>query len=541
MTSSRQRKEQPLTQSLLRSELDSFTKETLRRELEDLKASLVNEVVERLEAREAEKVARQPSEDSLVEVRHHRSPTKDSHARSPHISPKAPPLGAGLDDEGFPEVKQPLMYSEDAEETNDIQDDTTECIQCGALQEVWQSACFQSVSDFAKGTIFESVAASLVILSVLWLTFQTQYTARMWLTEPPRQFVAVEIFFLVGFSIELLLRIAVFGIKNFFCGPEKFAAWFDFTLVAIQLLDVIQEMTDFAENQTHYAPMLRILRLFRILRLVRIFRFFPDLRMLIVSVMQSIQPLIWVLALISTVTAVFAILITVVVTEYKTKVTIDEWLQKSDDEQLLENYFGSVDKSILSLYGTISGGRDWHESSEPLDKYISPYIVYLFVIYTFFLIFAMMNVITSQFVDQTLEASAKDRRESMVNNLMDAFSKTPGTVSCDLVTETDFMHNLMHPSMRSFLKDLYKREDVSPEEIQKSRLFEMLDDDGSGEITREELVLGCVKLTGSATSLDLAVLKLDVEFVRDGVDALVKMHQKQGRLAPAHVHAPANA
>ncbi|CAK0893735.1 unnamed protein product [Prorocentrum cordatum] len=143
-------------------------------------------------------------------------------------------------------------------------------------------------------------------------------------------------------------------------------------------------------------------------------------------------------------------------------------------------------------------------------------------------IFAMMNVITSQFVDQTLEASSKDRRDHMVSSLMDAFSKTG--VRAEMVTEEDFMNNLTHPSMRSFLKDLYRREEVSPEEIRKSRLFEMLDDDGSGEITRDELVLGCVRLTGSATSLDLAVLKLDVENLRRDVGDICEMHRAEGRM-----------
>merc|ERR1711963_513490 len=111
---------------------------------------------------------------------------------------------------------------------------------------------------------------------------------------------------------------------------------------------------------------------------------------------------------------------------------------------------------------------------------------------------------------------------------MDAFSETGNR---GLVSEEDFMKNLEHSSMRSFLKDLYKRENVSPGEIQRSRLFEMLDDDGSGEITREELVLGCVKLTGSATSLDLAVLKMDVQSLRADIGQIVDMHIANGKMA----------
>jgi len=403
-----------------------------------------------------------------------------------------------------------------------------EDVQSDGPEETWQSARYQCLSAFVKGTTFDFLAGAFVMLSVVWLTFQTDYVARRWLTHAPDLFVYVDLFFLVGFVTELFLRIFVFGVKEFFCGPQKYGDWFDAALVVIQALDVFQEMFDLAENQTQWVPLLRILRLFRVFRLVRVFRVFPALRLLIVSVVQSVQPLIWVFALIGSITAVFAILITVVVTEYKTQYSIDDWHLKDEDERNLHLYFGSVDRSILSLYGTISGGRDWHESAVPLDKFISPHIIYVFVMYTFFVIFAMMNVITSQFVDQTLEASSKDRRDHMVSSLMDAFSKTG--VRAEMVTEEDFMNNLTHPSMRSFLKDLYRREEVSPEEIRKSRLFEMLDDDGSGEITRDELVLGCVRLTGSATSLDLAVLKLDVENLRRDVGDICEMHRAEGRM-----------
>merc|ERR1712107_394654 len=143
-------------------------------------------------------------------------------------------------------------------------------------------------------------------------------------------------------------------------------------------------------------------------------------------------------------------------------------------------------------------------------------MIHVFVVYTFFVIFAMMNVITSQFVDTALEASAKDRRESMVTNLMETFSKS----NAEQVSEADFM-SALETSMKTFLKDLYKRETVSAQEIKDSRLFEMLDDDGGGFLTREELVLGCVRLTGSATSLDLAVLKLDMQQIRKDMEHLV--------------------
>ncbi|CAK0893736.1 unnamed protein product [Prorocentrum cordatum] len=262
----------PLTQSLLRAELDAFAKETLHREFEDLKNSLIKEVVDHLSARGVElTLAQQP-----------RASTRGR--------PPSPSLGQTLHEEGSPAAHQPLMLSGKGDELyQEIED-----VQSDGPEETWQSARYQCLSAFVKGTTFDFLAGAFVMLSVVWLTFQTDYVARRWLTHAPDLFVYVDLFFLVGFVTELFLRIFVFGVKEFFCGPQKYGGWFDAALVVIQALDVFQEMFDLAKNQTQWVPLLRILRLFRVFRLVRVFRVFPALRLLIVSVVQSVQPLIWV-------------------------------------------------------------------------------------------------------------------------------------------------------------------------------------------------------------------------------------------------------
>lgn len=509
----RQQKEEPLTTSALREQLNLFANETLQRELERLKASIVKElsqeiaqaragVVQDLADKHAQQqyVARSPVVPALA----HAGGGQEVGAGHQEVVAQSKELDSDLEKQD----KQPLLAS------------TPRTVSAGEQASesgIWASPYFKKLAEFVKSNGFDYLAGFFVFSSIVWLTWVTQYTATRWLAEPPRAFVWVEVFFCVVFSAELSMRLMVFGCRAFFWSSSDWQSnIFDFLLVVLQVLDTFLEVTGASASKLSWAPFIRILRLFRILRLIRIFRFFPELRMLVVSVVQSFQPLMWVFSLIFFITAVFAIVITVVVNEYKTGFSLDDWEKKDMMEQNLQEFFGSVERSVFTLYGTISGGRDWHTSAFPLMKFIDERLIGIFVLYTFFVIFAMMNVVTSQFVDSALEASAKDRRESMVSNLMDTFS-----VGSGLVTEDDFMRNLEDRSMKSFLKDLYKREEVSAQEIRHSRLFEMLDDDGSGAITKEELVLGCVKLTGAATSLDLAVLKLDVLETRKDIEQVL--------------------
>jgi Ca2+-binding EF-hand superfamily protein len=372
----------------------------------------------------------------------------------------------------------------------------------------------------------------VVLTSVVVLAFQTHYLAVN--LKEHWAFDVLEIVFAILFSIEIILRITVDGFVTFYCGSEKLGNWFDFSLVSAQVLDLVASAFGVTEGSNPWTGFLRVLRLVRVVRLIRVFNVVPDLRVLVVSILQSFRPLMWVLILVMLVTAIFGIIITTMANDFR--MSNLKWAEcdvSPQDEnictQLTEN-FGGLDRSVLSLYGSISGGQDWRSSAQPLMQLIGRSQELWFVAYTFFVIFAMMNVITSQFVDTAIEASAKDRRENMVNNLMHTFEKAAENVDEDL-----FMSYLKDPNMKNFLKDLYKREDVSPDEIRESRLFDMLDNDHGGTITKDELILGCVKLTGSATSLDLAVLKLDVQMIRASLSYFIEMQygpEKANELFP---------
>merc|ERR1712039_1071974 len=55
---------------------------------------------------------------------------------------------------------------------------------------------------------------------------------------------------------------------------------------------------------------------------------------------------------------------------------------------------------------------------------------------------------------------------------------------------------------------------------QVRKIFSLLDSDKSGTIDKNEFVFGCLRLKGQAKSLDIAVLKQDIKWLRQGMMAL---------------------
>merc|ERR1740123_1050009 len=114
--------------------------------------------------------------------------------------------------------------------------------------------------------------------------------------------------------------------------------------------------------------------------------------------------------------------------------------------QELLRYFGGLFTTMASLYQAISGGEDWSNVLKPLVALGATYqcVFYMFITFS---MFAMLNVVTSVFVDSTMQRSQNDR---------------------EFVVETELQ------GKKKFIEMM-------------EQVFEELDSDGSGQIMLSEL------------------------------------------------------
>jgi len=187
---------------------------------------------------------------------------------------------------------------------------------------------------------------------------------------------------------------------------------------------------------------------------------------------------------------------------------------------LVVSWFGTVDRSILSLYQAAYGGRDWGDFSDALGVLPGMYM-FLFLLYVSFSLLAVVNVITGIFVDSALQCNNNDR-EMVVSDEIERRKKFEASVravfqemdqdGCGQISKTDFETGLNDDRVVAYFKSL--KLEVGDAE----KLFTLLDFDASGAIDVDEFLLGCQRLRGESRAYDQAVMQMEIRWLAEAIN-----------------------
>merc|ERR1719421_1746973 len=84
----------------------------------------------------------------------------------------------------------------------------------------------------------------------------------------------------------------------------------------------------------------------------------------------------------------------------------------------MRDKYGSVPSAMMQLFMAMSGGMDWGDAYELLGA-LDPMYRVMFFVYIFFMVFAVVNVVTGIFVDTAIQSSLCDREVVMSELLAD--------------------------------------------------------------------------------------------------------------------------
>jgi hypothetical protein len=340
------------------------------------------------------------------------------------------------------------------------------------------------------------------------LGWQADYLARHTTDKLPAFARATEIFFCTAFSLEVALRIATFR-KNFFKCRDWRWNCFDCLVVALQITE--EFMALLAENFTmnfSFLRVVRVVRLVRVIRLVRLLRLISELRTLITSLLGSLKSFGWTMILLFGVIYTTGIFFTQVVTDYRL-----ELQQENVDASILSGYFGSLEKSIMVLIQAILGGVSWREVTMPLQEEIHWSVSLAFCMYIIFSVLAAMNVVTGVFVDSAVNSAKNDKEIYLINSVRSMFRRLDLDLAGE-ITWDQFEQTLDEAEMKEYFKQI----NVAISEARG--IFDLLDITCSGKISTEELVSGCMRISGYAKSLDILALIHEVRDLSDMQDAI---------------------
>lgn len=184
--------------------------------------------------------------------------------------------------------------------------------------------------------------------------------------------------------------------------------------------------------------------------------------------------------------------------------------------------FGTLSNSILNLHMAVSGGDDWYNIWLALRS-LGPFFQIQFVVFHAFTMLLVFNVVTAIIIDCTSQR-AKTIREFVIHQQVTCqqqFCETMKSIFKEIdlddsgsITKHEMLNALdlrdIGPYFSGLGIDVHQAEDM----------FDVLDQDGSGCVSKREFMLGCLRLKGEARGMDVAVIMRDLTFIKQRLTGL---------------------
>mmetsp|Transcript_57664 Transcript_57664/g.187352 ORF Transcript_57664/g.187352 Transcript_57664/m.187352 type:complete len:820 (-) Transcript_57664:508-2967(-) len=384
---------------------------------------------------------------------------------------------------------------------------------------------------------FHLLCGLIIAANAIFIGFETDIGIRNALARPrietPEWIRIVNQSFVAVFVVEVMMRLMAKRCRFFFADDGW--RWNIFDLL-LTVYAVTEEWCTHLEEQggfsLTYTRLVRGFRMVRILRIIRVMRCFRELRLMVCSTMRSIGSLSWALVLMGVIIYLFTVCFMHGATVYLQE-GHDGIIDGKQVRELLETFYGSLPCAMLTLLMAVSGGDDWINFVQPLGV-IHPLYQALFAFYVFFVVIGVVNVVTSAFVQRSVELSRLDRdlliqgemvsQEAWVEEMRGIFEEVDADNSGQITWE-EFRQFMENPQVQAYFATQQLDTSDAPQ------LFALLDTDGNGSIGMEEFIMGCQKLRGQAKSSDVATLlrenkRTSQKFLR----AMRKMEVRVGAL-----------
>lgn len=270
-------------------------------------------------------------------------------------------------------------------------------------------------------------------------------------------FTVMEHAFNVIFVCEMFLRLSSMRLRYFS------EAWnlFDCTLVVTGSLDLwIFPLMTGTHKRGGVASLMRLLRILRILRVIRIFRMFRELTLIAQAFINAFSSVCWIGTLVIIVDYICAVFLTRTLGH-----KASEWGDEHEED--IEMWFGSIGSSMYTLF-MIMTLAEWDRiCSVAMKEY--PGVIFFFIAYILVASYTMVSLITGVISESLITAQRED--------------------------ETNKIKSIEEG--RRGLK------------YQLQRIFELMDTDGSGTISPDEIQEVILHSSNVTKKLDALDIQLD--------------------------------
>ena len=242
------------------------------------------------------------------------------------------------------------------------------------------------------------------------------------------------------------------------------------------------------------------------------------LRVLLTSMIEGIKVMLWMVLLVLAFVYVYSLVLTESI-----------WDTCTDDEMsLVCAKFGNVLSSMMTLYQIMYSGLLWGDLWNEV-RFMEWYIQGVFLSYIGFALMVLVNTVTS-FICSLQSTVSKREREVLIDNEMDynerlvrqlyVIFKDFDQNGNGAISWAEFQLALEDERMHAFLNAL---------ELDMSdavKVFQILASEKTGAIEESDFLLGCLRLRGGATAVDMVRMQMEQEWMRGALLQLKELMQK---------------
>ncbi|CAK0876338.1 unnamed protein product [Prorocentrum cordatum] len=344
---------------------------------------------------------------------------------------------------------------------------------------------------------------------------------------------SVELVFVVFFTLELSCKLLAEDVYVYLGSDWQWNALDTILVLAGFVQMVMDELSDANSPNLTFSRAIRLFRITRVLRIVRMVRVCQSLRVMIFSIFKSLDALFWVLAVLLFFKYIFAMIfmhgtISFVDSYFRgdtgalTPEEMNMWPTPQDHYDYIKTSWGSIDRAIITLFESITGGRDWGEVYYSLVKIGVGYGL-LFLVYIYFMVFLVLNVVIGTVVDVTSGVAGRDR-DRMVEDEIKALKDYAHDIKAFFQqADADGSGQLSWEEFRTHLEDNRVKayfQTLNLDIRQAHILFRLLDCNDNGEVGIDEFLDGCLRLRGQAKNLDLHLVIFQLEKLINGTSMI---------------------
>lgn len=397
-----------------------------------------------------------------------------------------------------------------------------------AAREFWARwktlSCFRKTRLWLQSSRYEMLIAFILCINVLWMAFELQFSGTIagyemnFFSERPMLShampaweLAIEVgdmFFTVFFVLDVLIRICILRL--------------DFWRVCANYVDLAVSITSLVEVTILYAVdlpvhpvlfrLLRLGKLARAIRMVTMTSVLGSLQLLVKCLAASCNMLFWSFCLLTFVQCVAGLIVSTLCRDF----ILDEKKDLGLREEVFR-YYGTFTRTFLTMFEILFA--NWGPPCRVLAENFSEWFSVFFLIYRCVLGFAVLNVVNSVFVQQTMKTASSDEELAFKQKEKDAqmytrkvkrLFQTIDDSGDGAINFQEFSKLVQSPKLKFWTAQL------ELEYHDLLSLFEFLDN-GDGEITLMEFIEGAARLRGNAKALDIWRIETKMEVLIEEV------------------------